>query len=79
MKITIDIDCTPEEARSFLGLPDMSAFNEQLTAEMSQRAKDNMDTLADPERYVAQALQSGGKGMEAFQAMMMNAMAGNKP
>ena len=79
MKITIDIDCTPEEARSFLGLPDMSAFNEQLTAEMSQRAKDNMDTLADPERYVTQALQSGGKGMEAFQAMMMNAMAGNKP
>ena len=23
MKITVDVDCTPEEARAFLGLPDV--------------------------------------------------------
>ena len=23
MKITVNVDCTPEEARSFLGLPDV--------------------------------------------------------
>ena len=25
MKVTVDVDCTPEEARRFLGLPDLSA------------------------------------------------------
>ncbi|MFS0738027.1 DUF6489 family protein [Sphingomonas sp. 1P06PA] len=24
MKVTVDVDCTPEEARRFLGLPDLS-------------------------------------------------------
>ena len=23
MKVTVDVDCTPEEARRFLGLPDL--------------------------------------------------------
>lgn len=28
MKISVDVDCTPEEARRFLGLPDMSSVHE---------------------------------------------------
>lgn len=28
MKITVDVDCTPEEARRFMGLPDMSSVHE---------------------------------------------------
>lgn len=28
MKITFDIDCTPEEARRLMGLPDMSAVHD---------------------------------------------------
>jgi len=27
MKITFDIDCTPQEARAFLGLPDLSPLH----------------------------------------------------
>ena len=27
MKVNIEIDCTPEEARSFMGLPDVSEAN----------------------------------------------------
>ena len=27
MKINIEIDCTPEEARNFMGLPDVSEAN----------------------------------------------------
>ncbi len=30
MKVRIEIDCTPEEARAALGLPDVSGLNEQL-------------------------------------------------
>jgi hypothetical protein len=28
MKVTIDIDCTPEEARRFIGLPDLAPVHE---------------------------------------------------
>jgi hypothetical protein len=28
MKVTVDVDCTPEEARRFMGLPDMSSVHE---------------------------------------------------
>ncbi len=78
MKMTIDIDCTPEEARTFFGMPNVEPMNQLIVAEMMKRAKDNMDTLADPERFVAQMLTMGGKSMEGFQAMMAAAMGGKK-
>ena len=78
MKLTIDIDCTPQEARAFLGLPDVEALNALIVEEMTTRAKDRMDTLADPDRFVAQMMNTGSKGMEAMQAMMMAAMSGKK-
>lgn len=29
MKITVEVDCTPEEARRAMGIPDMAAIQEQ--------------------------------------------------
>lgn len=37
MKVTIDIDCTPEEARSFLGLPDVKPMQDWMMQEMQGR------------------------------------------
>lgn len=34
MKISVDVDCTPEEARRFMGLPDMSPIHEAYLARM---------------------------------------------
>lgn len=34
MKITVDVDCTPEEARRFLGLPDVAPMQEAMLAQM---------------------------------------------
>ena len=76
MKLTINIDCTPQEARQFLGLPDVEALNEMIVAEMSNRAQEQMDTLADPERFFNHMVGFTGKGMEAMQAMMVAAMQG---
>ena len=28
MKITVDVDCTPEEARRFMGLPDLTGVHD---------------------------------------------------
>ncbi|NOX93767.1 MAG: hypothetical protein GXP04_01345 [Alphaproteobacteria bacterium] len=76
MKLTINIDCTPTEARSFFGMPDVEPLNKMVIDEMTKRAKDNMDTLADPERMMSQWMNMSGKGMEQFQNLMGSAMPG---
>ena len=80
MKFTIDIDCTPPEARSFFGMPDVEPLNKLVMEEMTKRAKDNMDSLADPERMMAQWMNASGGGLEQFQNLMGAAMgaAGTK-
>ena len=39
MKVTIDIDCTPEEARAFLGLPDVTPLQETMMREIEERMR----------------------------------------
>lgn len=74
MKISVDIDCTPEEARRFLGLPDVTAANEALMAEVQNRMLANLRTM-DPEALMKTWLPIGLQGMEAFQKMLMGQMA----
>ena len=37
MKITINVDCTPEEARRYMGLPDVAPMQEAMLNEMQER------------------------------------------
>ncbi|MGD0563856.1 MAG: DUF6489 family protein [Roseiarcus sp.] len=37
MKVTINIDCTPLEARQFMGLPDVQPMQTAVLAEMEKR------------------------------------------
>jgi hypothetical protein len=34
MKVTVDFDCTPEEARRFLGLPDLTPVHDAYVEQM---------------------------------------------
>lgn len=79
MKLTINIDCTPQEARTFFGMPDVEPLNDMIVEEMTNRAKDNIDTLADPERFIAQWISMSGKGMEGLQNLMSAAMSSATP
>ena len=51
MKITIDIDCTPEEARTFMGLPDVAPLQKEMMQEIGDRLKSTMKSM-DPEIFV---------------------------
>ena len=42
MKINIDIDCTSEEARTFLGLPDVKPLQEAMLVELEERMRANL-------------------------------------
>lgn len=40
MKVTVDVDCTPEEARRFLGLPDLSPVHTAYVEKMKSAVTD---------------------------------------
>ncbi|MEO5335426.1 MAG: DUF6489 family protein [Magnetospirillum sp. WYHS-4] len=73
MKVTIDIDCTPEEARQFFGLPDVRPMQEALMAEVEQRMKANLAAM-DPETLVKTWLPAGIQGWEQLQKMFWSQM-----
>lgn len=79
MKVTINIDCTPEEARTFLGLPDVQPMQEALMRQMQEQLSANMKAM-DPETMMNTWLPMGLQGIEQFQKLiwsqMSNAMGG---
>ena len=80
MKISIEIDCTPEEARNFMGLPDVSQANNIYVETISKAMKgvSNPDQLQE----YAQALAPMGQvGLKLFQSFVEGGMkaAANKP
>ena len=75
MKISLDIDCTPEELRGFFGLPDVKPMQEQLLKEVEERLRANLKAL-DPESMLKTWLPAGLKGFEQLQEMFLNQMSG---
>ena len=45
MKVTVDVDCTPTEARAFLGLPDVTPIHDKYVKTML----DSFDGIASAE------------------------------
>jgi hypothetical protein len=78
MKLTINVECTPQEARAFVGMPDVEPLNKMVMDEMAKKAKENLDTLADPEKLIAAWANMGGKGLEQFQNLVGAAMGKGK-
>lgn len=69
MKMTIEVDCSPEEARRFLGLPDVSALNEHMVSEMSKRIDANINLL-NPEEFMRNWMTFGTGAQEQFRKFM---------
>ncbi|MDZ5646775.1 MULTISPECIES: DUF6489 family protein [Nitrospirillum] len=73
MKITVDVDCTPEEARAFLGLPDVKPMQDALMRQMQDRISANLAAM-DPDALLKTWLPVGIQGFEQLQKMMWNQM-----
>lgn len=81
MKIKLEVDCTPEEARAFLGLPDVRALQERLLTEMEVRMAEYV-RQSDPQTLVEHWMPFGVKGIEQWQQMwaqMLTTAAGLAP
>ena len=75
MKINVEVDCTPAEARAFLGLPDVAPLNEQLVAEMQRRMTENMAAM-QPEELMKSWASFGLQAQDQFRRLMEMASTG---
>jgi hypothetical protein len=78
MKISIDIDCTPDEARIFFGLPNVQPMQDALMKKIEERMSANLDAMT-PEALLKNWLPAGVQGMEQLQALFWQSLQGNKP
>jgi len=75
MKFKVDIDCTPEEARAFFGLPDVKPLQEALMPEVEERIRATLKAM-DPEAILKTWLPATLKGFEQLQQMFLANLPG---
>jgi hypothetical protein len=68
MKVTVNVECTPEEARAFMGLPDVQPMQEALMKELQQRLSANIQAM-NPETMLGTWLPASLQGAEQLQKM----------
>ena len=75
MKVTVDVDCTPAEARAFLGLPDMTPIHDKYIKTMLD-GFDGIGSAEQMETLSKSFSPMGDAGMRLFQHMMNMGLAG---
>lgn len=78
MKFIFDVECTPEEARQFLGLPDLAPMQERMMQELEDRMAENLRAL-DPETLVKTWMPMTMNGWGEMQKMFWSQMGVNIP
>ncbi|MDX1574829.1 MAG: DUF6489 family protein [Kiloniellales bacterium] len=81
MKIKIDIDCTPQEARAFMGLPEVAPLQDAMMKQLEKRLQDGLQSM-DPEALMrawlpgglGAGLGGGFQGWEEFQRQFWSQM-----
>jgi hypothetical protein len=66
MKFQIEIDCTPLEARQFLGLPDVAPMQEALMKQLEKQLSDALSGR-DAEALLKTWMPMGIQGIEQMQ------------
>lgn len=76
MKITIEVDLTPEEFRQSMGWPDVAEFNEQLMDDIRKKMVDGVEGY-DPMSLMQlfkPAFSQSATGADQFQKVMTGLM-----
>ena len=66
MKMTVEVDCTPEEARRFLGLPDVTEANEAYVEAVTKAIKGE-SSVEQMQAYAKQIAPVGQMGLKLIQ------------
>lgn len=81
MKVNVEVECTPEEARRFLGLPDVTRANDVYVDALA-KAMQGMNSVDQLQGFAKQMAPMGEMGLKLFQQFIEQgagaAMAGFK-
>ena len=69
MKVTVEFDCTPEEARRFMGLPDVEKVN-NVYVDAITKAMQGVTSMDQLDAYSRQIAPMGQIGLKLFQNFM---------
>lgn len=78
MKVTVELDCTPEEARRMMGLPDVGKLNETYVKELSKflQGASSVEQLQNFTKIIAPMGEAGIKMFSSFVSGAMGAGGG---
>ncbi len=68
MKIHVDVECTPDEARQFFGLPDVKPMQAALMAKMETQMLEAVDRFS-PDAMLRNWMTLGPQGAESVRDM----------
>ncbi len=77
MKCTVEIDCTPLEARQFFGLPDVAPLQARMMDEMQAKMLAEMERLSPDammKTWLSMFSQTPDQLQDLFSKMMLNGL-----
>ena len=77
MKISVDVECTAEEARAFFGMPEVRALQARVLKEVEARMRAGLQEM-DPEALLKMWMPGGDKAWEQFRGFWEQFGSGKK-
>lgn len=68
MKVNVEVNCTPEEARAFFGLPDLGPMQQRVMGEIEERLRSSLNAM-NPETIFKTWLPASMQGVEQMQQL----------
>ena len=73
MKVTVELDCTPEEARKMMGLPDVNKLNETYVKEVAKFLQGS-NSVEQLQNFTKMVTPMGEAGIKMFSSFLAGAM-----
>ena len=68
MKVNVEVNCTPEEARAFFGLPDLAPMQQRVMGEIEERLRSSLGAMS-PEAIFKTWIPASMQGVEHMQQL----------
>ena len=81
MKVTVEVDCTPAEARQFMGLPDVVPLQAAVMADMEHKVMAEMERFSPDDllkRWFSFAQNAPEQMQEVFSKLFAQGMSGKR-
>ncbi len=67
MKVTVEMDITPQEARQLMGMPDLEPMQKALLEKVQAKMESAIDDMNDPQALMKNYFPVGIQTMDQFQ------------